>query len=127
MPQLRIKWSVLFNSMGVYTVKSGSKFLAEENLVIPIANNQSQDNGLWKLIWGLSIPNKVSNFLWRSCLNVILAKRNLWRRKMLPDVKCNVGVFRNRVSCTVGVFKALECLGFDSNIFISAVMLFSIV
>ena len=56
--------------------------------MIPLANNQSQDNDLWKLIWGLSIPNKVSNLLWRSCLNAIPAKRNLWRRKISPDVIC---------------------------------------
>ena len=74
----------------VYTVKSSSKFLAEENFMIPLASNQSQDNDLWKLIWGLSIPNKVSNFLWHSRLNAILSKQIYREGKFHPTSFVNI-------------------------------------
>ena len=40
-------------------MQSGNKFIAKENLNNPTTVGPNQDNGVWKLVWGLPIPNKV--------------------------------------------------------------------
>ena len=41
---------------------------------------QTGDKAFWQSIWGLRIPNKVKNFLWRACGEAIPKKANLkWR------------------------------------------------
>ena len=44
---------------------------------------------VWKLIWGLSVPNKVRNFLWRACRDALLVKRNLQKQKILQSDCCD--------------------------------------
>nr|POE76298.1 putative ribonuclease h protein [Quercus suber] len=47
------------------------------------------DSGIWKLVWGLRIPSKVKNFIWRSCRDAIPVKKNLKRRQILQDDRCD--------------------------------------
>ena len=77
-----------FTPSGNYTVNSGSKFLAKLNSLWFHAGNLQQQNEVWKLIWGLNVPNKVRNFMWRACKEAILAKHNLLRRKILNEDRC---------------------------------------
>ena len=37
---------------------------------------------------GLDVPNKIKNFVWRSSRDAILVKKNLKKRKILNDDKC---------------------------------------
>ena len=57
-----------YTSSGQYIVRSGYKFLAKENLNNPTTVGPNQDNGVWKLVWGLSIPNIVKKFPLESLL-----------------------------------------------------------
>ncbi|KAK9989426.1 hypothetical protein SO802_029665 [Lithocarpus litseifolius] len=77
-----------FNSSGVYSVKSGSRFLANEAILSPLQAYQHQHEDIWKRIWSLAVPNKVRNFLWCACRNAIPVKRNLWKRRIIMDDKC---------------------------------------
>ena len=52
-----------YNSSGAYSVKSGTKFLAKENNIPSPWVDQMHDDGTWKWIWSLFVPNKVNNFL----------------------------------------------------------------
>lgn len=52
-----------YTSSGQYSVQSGYSFLAKENIINPATANPNPNGGVWKLVWGLSIPNKVKNFL----------------------------------------------------------------
>ena len=69
-----------FTPSGTYTVKPGYRFLVNENSVNSTPMNSNQNDGVWKLIWALSVPNKVKNFVWRSCRDALLIKYNLRRR-----------------------------------------------
>ena len=77
-----------FNSSGVFSIKSGTKFLKKETNLLAPRSSQAQDNDIWKRIWRLSVPNKVRNFLWRDCHNTIPVKQSLWKRKLLSDDIC---------------------------------------
>ena len=77
-----------FTPSGCYTVKSGSKFLAEEQFRSQQPSSTPNDNGLWKMIWGLSVPPKVCNFLWRSCQNALPVKYNLTGWHILTEDTC---------------------------------------
>ena len=66
-----------FSPSGIYTVKSGSKFLANENELSSALGDSSQSTRVWKIIWELSVPNKVRNFMWCSCRDAIPVKKNI--------------------------------------------------
>ncbi|XP_050277977.1 uncharacterized protein LOC126719473 [Quercus robur] len=78
-----------FTASGEYTVKFGYNFLAKLNLNTQASGQLVQDNGIWKLVWGLRIPNKVKNFIWRSCRDTIPVKNNLKKRQILQDDSCD--------------------------------------
>nr|POE50556.1 putative ribonuclease h protein [Quercus suber] len=77
-----------FIPSGCYTVKSGSKFLAEEQCRSEQSSFTHNDNGMWKMIWGLYVPPKVRNFLWRACQKALHVKYNLKRRHILTEDTC---------------------------------------
>ncbi|XP_023898698.1 uncharacterized protein LOC112010585 [Quercus suber] len=77
-----------FNALGSYTVKSGCKFLAKDELHNQSPTHSNQNNDLWKLIWGLEVLNKIKNFVWRSSKDAIPVRKNLKKRKILNDDKC---------------------------------------
>jgi hypothetical protein len=43
---------------------------------------------LWKTIWGLNAPPVLKNFSWKVCNNILLAKENLFRKKIVADPWC---------------------------------------
>ena len=66
---------------GVYSVKSGYRFLAKEKAGSrDTPQAQTDSPNFWRRIWGLSVPNKVKNFLWRACKEALPVKSNLVRR-----------------------------------------------
>ena len=79
----------LYTASGTYTVKSGYKFLAFAETDQTTTANPSLDGGIWKLIWSLSVPNKVKNFLWRTCKEALSVKKNLRRRQIIEDDTCD--------------------------------------
>jgi len=78
-----------FTPSGTYTVKLGYRFLVNENSINSAPMNSNQNDGVWKLIWALSVPNKVKNFVWRSCRDALLIKYNLRRCQILMDDACD--------------------------------------
>ncbi|KAK9999971.1 hypothetical protein SO802_019574 [Lithocarpus litseifolius] len=45
---------------------------------------------LWNKIWALNVPNKVKTLIWRACKNSLPTKANLFRRKIIPDGRCEI-------------------------------------
>ena len=72
----------LFTPFGQYTVKSGFRFLYEGSASVQAS---ADDSLFWKKIWGLEVPNKVKNFVWRACKEALLTKANLYRKKIAQD------------------------------------------
>ncbi|XP_075666130.1 uncharacterized protein LOC142635963 [Castanea sativa] len=78
-----------FNASGTYTVKSGYKFLAKEELHNQFPGHSDHNSELWKLIWGLDVQIKIKKFVWRLSRDAIPVKKNLKKRKILDDDKCD--------------------------------------
>ena len=74
---------------GVYTVKSGYRFLVKDKpdplLYHP---SQGENPSIWSRIWRLSVPKKVKNFLWKACKEALPVKKNLVRRRVLEEDVC---------------------------------------
>ena len=64
-------------------MKLGTKFLAKDSTLLALWVNQSQHDDIWKRIWGLPVPNKFKNFLWRTCREAILVKQSRWKKKKI--------------------------------------------
>ena len=79
-----------FNPDGIYTVKSGYKFLSEEHIGRQPGPFEIEAlKSLWKKIWGLNVPNKVKHLVWRACKDSLPIKANLVRRKIITIGTCD--------------------------------------
>ena len=75
---------------GTYTVKSGYNLLSKEKEQSdPHTNTSAPSHKLWKIIWSLSVPLKVRNFMWRAAKNAIPVKTNLVKRQVLQEEICD--------------------------------------
>lgn len=76
-------------TIGVYSVKSKYNFLAKEKSMLSLNSSPQIDSrGIWKEPWSLSVPNKVKNFMWRTCKEAIPVKRNLVKKRILTEDIC---------------------------------------
>ena len=77
----------LFTPSGNYSIKSGYRFLFE-NSVQP--QRIDHDSAFWKKLWGLEVPSKIKNFLWRASREALPVKANLCRRRITPEGQCEI-------------------------------------
>jgi hypothetical protein len=72
-----------------FTVHSAYHLEKERNEVQrgEISHNSDLQN-LWRLIWGMHIPNPINMFTWKACHNVLPAKNNLQKRGIAIDPLC---------------------------------------
>nr|XP_023894138.1 uncharacterized protein LOC112006071 [Quercus suber] len=94
-----------FTLSGQYTVKLGYRFLYEG---CTTDQAPADDSLFWKKIWGLEVPNKVKNFVWRACREALPTKANLYRRKIAQDALCD--------SCKVRFEDGSHSIFFCSNV-----------
>ena len=52
------------------------------------SSDNSNMTSLWKVLWGLQIPNKVKHFAWRVCKNILPTLSNLKRRGIVENDLC---------------------------------------
>jgi ribonuclease HI len=74
---------------GQYSVKSGYRFLVEEELkTMPSCSNTVHMNSIWKSVWELQVPRKIQLFIWRALKDSLPTKLNLMKRHVLTDPVC---------------------------------------
>jgi len=47
-----------------------------------------KDNGMWKYLWMLRVPNQVKMFTWRACHEILPTRANLLKRKVVENNLC---------------------------------------
>ena len=68
---------------GVYTVKSGYWFGLLGDRVLPQNLNE-----VWRIIWNLGGPPKLSHFVWQACKGNMAVKEVLYKRHIAQDELC---------------------------------------
>lgn len=77
------------SSNGVYSCKTGYRFLKEEAELDEGAQvQQSRDKHVWRSIWSLQVPSKVKYMLWRACREALPTKQSLVQRIIIEDLLC---------------------------------------
>ena len=78
------------SSNGVYSCKSGYRFLKEEAAAQGevVQDHQNRDKHIWKSIWSMHTPQKVKTMLWRACREALPTKQALVRRKVIDVSDC---------------------------------------
>ena len=66
------------NTHGDYSVRSGYRFLVdEEDVNLPGSSRPNPLQDLWKSIWSLKVPKKCQMFAWRATREALPTKLNL--------------------------------------------------
>lgn len=74
-------WVWLLDDKGVFTVKSCYRRLRGEC--------DTQNILFWRKVWRLQLPNKVINFIWRACNNVLPTATELIKKKVSVLSNCS--------------------------------------
>jgi hypothetical protein len=51
-------------------------------------SNSGRFLNLWRILWGLQVPNSTKVFLWRACNDILPTKENLKKRGVVDDDLC---------------------------------------
>uniref|UniRef100_A0A2N9HZK5 Reverse transcriptase domain-containing protein n=1 Tax=Fagus sylvatica TaxID=28930 RepID=A0A2N9HZK5_FAGSY len=79
------------NTNGEYTVRSGYRFLVdEEDKNLPGSSMPNPLQDIWKSIWSLKIPRKCQLFAWKASREVLPTKLNLQKRQIPVGTTCEI-------------------------------------
>ena len=79
-----------FTPRGRFTVNNANK-VARTITKLSASAETSQSNEqarFWRHIWNLHIPNKIKNFTWKACNNILPIKANLYHIWVIDDPTC---------------------------------------
>ena len=82
LPEDRFIWAL--TSSGKFSVKSAYKVALQERSeqLSEESSNTTCMKEFWKFIWRLRVPNKIQNFTWQACRNILPTKANLYRHQV---------------------------------------------
>jgi ribonuclease HI len=76
---------------GLFSVKSAYYMQVElKEKEMAGCSTRKDGDGVWRIIWGMKIPNVEKNFLWRACKDILPTRANLHRRKIVEDASCPI-------------------------------------
>jgi hypothetical protein len=52
--------------------------------------NAKEEDGVWNDIWSLKAPVVVKNFAWKVAHDLLPAKGNLYKKKIIPNPVCPI-------------------------------------
>lgn len=90
LPEDWLVWAL--TPSGKFTVKSAYRLalLDRNNHISKECSNAMCMKEFWRFIWRLWAPNKIQNFTWCACRNILPAKANLFYRQIAQDNICEV-------------------------------------
>lgn len=72
---------------GRFSIKSAYHF---EHKRLIRESDESSKGDEWKPVWGLKIQEVVKHFLWKACVELLLTRQNLLRRKVIDSSLCPI-------------------------------------
>ena len=83
-------WSATAN--GVFSVHSAYRICHKKLTKVEVGecSSNTRMTSLWKSVWQLRCPNKIKNFIWRACKDILPTKTKLRDRKIPLDVECDI-------------------------------------
>ncbi|KAK9984238.1 hypothetical protein SO802_033763 [Lithocarpus litseifolius] len=79
------------NKPRTFSVKSAYQVALRIHRSSSAEHSRARDDKLvWNRLWGLPIPPKVRNFVWRACSDILPTRANLVRQKVHMDPKCAI-------------------------------------
>jgi ribonuclease HI len=79
------------NTNGEYTVRSGYRFLVdEEDKNLPGCSTPNPLQDIWRSIWSLKIPRKCQMFAWKASREALPTKLNLQKRHIPVGTICEI-------------------------------------
>ncbi|GAV75575.1 LOW QUALITY PROTEIN: zf-RVT domain-containing protein, partial [Cephalotus follicularis] len=70
-----------------YTVKTGYQIAHELKECV---NQYNAQRGLWKWLWGLSLPHKIRHFGWKCCKRILPVNKNVGSRVQQVHPICSI-------------------------------------
>lgn len=68
-----------------------SRFQIAKKIRFASSPSGSRTNSeIWKALWNFTLPTKVKNFLWRAVQNLLPTTKNLWHKKIVVDLICQI-------------------------------------
>uniref|UniRef100_A0A7N2R5Q9 Reverse transcriptase zinc-binding domain-containing protein n=1 Tax=Quercus lobata TaxID=97700 RepID=A0A7N2R5Q9_QUELO len=83
----------LHTKSGEYTVRSGyyiARQIAKEKDEVGECSRTGMSGLIWNMLWKLKIPNKIKIFGWRAWNNALPTRENLFKRRVVHDVRCEL-------------------------------------
>ena len=104
LPEDKIIW--IGNKRGKFTVKSAYyiSLRVVDSVEVAECSNRDLRTPLWRKLWHLKVPAKIHIFTWKTCMNALLTKLNLYKRGINTSVTCPI--------CDHGVETILHSLVF---------------
>ena len=83
-------WSTIAN--GVFSIRSAYWISHKQLTKVEVGecSSNTRTTSLWKLVWQLCCPNKIKNFIWRACKDILPTKTKLKDRKIPLEVECDI-------------------------------------
>ena len=85
-PADKIRW--IYTKNGEYTVRSGN-FVARKSNEMG-ASSSASNGSFWKTPSKMPIHPRVHSFMWRFVHNILPAERNLFSKRSVPDMRCEI-------------------------------------
>ncbi|KAK1367590.1 hypothetical protein POM88_033682 [Heracleum sosnowskyi] len=87
-PQDRQFWYHTKN--GEYTVRSVYWLARTRHIHLQNTNDGASEEMLWKTVWGLEGPPKLSHFLWRACKGSLVVMERVFHRHIIQSLQCQI-------------------------------------
>lgn len=78
------------NKNGRFSVRSAYKVVQEDSLdgEMVVCPSSSALRKVWRCLWGMNMSNKIKQFVWKACTNILATKENLRRRNITDNGVC---------------------------------------
>ncbi|XVF87470.1 hypothetical protein PTKIN_Ptkin18bG0122500 [Pterospermum kingtungense] len=77
-----------FDKKGAYTVKSGYRFLCDNDTMMNSRPHSNISKECWKRVWNIDLPRKLKIFLWRTLQEILPVHTNLASRTIPVPPLC---------------------------------------